>query len=147
MSILWNEFTPWASLAGGALIGLSAAMLIVLLGRVAGISGMAGALLQLPTWSSLQQWGWRLAFMLGLVAAPLIWQIFAPLPAMQMPSNPLVIIAAGLLVGFGTRMGSGCTSGHGVCGLSRLSMRSLAATLAFMASGAATVFVVRHVIA
>ena len=147
MSILWTEFTPWASLAGGALIGLSAAMLIVLLGRVAGISGMAGALLQLPTWSSLQQWGWRLAFMLGLVAAPLIWQIFAPLPAMQMPSNPLVIIAAGLLVGFGTRMGSGCTSGHGVCGLSRLSMRSLAATLAFMASGAATVFVVRHVIA
>ena len=147
MSILWNEFTPWASLAGGALIGLSAAMLIVLLGRVAGISGMAGALLQLPTWSSLQQWGWRLAFMLGLVAAPLVWQIFAPLPAMQMPSNPLVIIAAGLLVGFGTRMSSGCTSGHGVCGLSRLSMRSLAATLAFMASGAATVFVVRHVIA
>ena len=147
MSILWTEFTLWASLAGGALIGLSAAMLIVLLGRVAGISGMAGALLQLPTWSSLQQWGWRLAFMLGLVAAPLVWQIFAPLPAMQMPSNPLVIIAAGLLVGFGTRMGSGCTSGHGVCGLSRLSMRSLAATLAFMASGAATVFVVRHVIA
>ena len=147
MSILWTEFTPWASLVGGALIGLSAAMLIVLLGRVAGISGMAGALLQLPTWSSLQQWGWRLAFMLGLVAAPLVWQIFAPLPAMQMPSNPLVIIAAGLLVGFGTRMGSGCTSGHGVCGLSRLSMRSLAATLAFMASGAATVFVVRHVIA
>lgn len=147
MSILWTEFTPWASLAGGALIGLSAVMLIVLLGRVAGISGMAGALLQLPTWSSLQQWGWRLAFMLGLVAAPLVWQIFAPLPAMQMPSNPLVIIAAGLLVGFGTRMGSGCTSGHGVCGLSRLSMRSLAATLAFMASGAATVYVVRHIIA
>ena len=147
MSILWTEFTPWASLAGGALIGLSAAMLIVLLGRVAGISGMAGALLQLPTWSSLQQWGWRLAFMLGLVAAPLVWQIFTPLPAMQMPSNPLVIIAAGLLVGFGTRMGSGCTSGHGVCGLSRLSMRSLAATLAFMASGAATVYVVRHIIA
>ena len=147
MSILWTEFTPWASLVGGALIGLSAAMLIVLLGRVAGISGMAGALLQLPTWSSLQQWGWRLAFMLGLVAAPLVWQIFAPLPAMQMPSNPLVIIAAGLLVGFGTRMGSGCTSGHGVCGLSRLSMRSLAATLAFMVSGAATVFVMRHIIA
>ena len=147
MSILWTEFTPWASLAGGALIGLSAAMLIVLLGRVAGISGMAGALLQLPTWSSLQQWGWRLAFMLGLVAAPLAWQIFEPLPAMQMPGNPLVIIAAGLLVGFGTRMGSGCTSGHGVCGLSRLSMRSLAATLAFMASGAATVFVVRHILA
>ena len=85
--------------------------------------------------------------MLGLVAAPLVWQIFTPLPAMQMPSNPLVIIAAGLLVGFGTRMGSGCTSGHGVCGLSRLSMRSLAATLTFMASGAATVFVVRHIIA
>ena len=147
MSILWNEFTPWASLAGGLLIGLSAALLIVLLGRIAGISGIAGALLQIPTWSSLQHWGWRLAFVLGLIAAPLIWQLFAPLPTMKMPSNPLVIVIAGLLVGFGTRMGSGCTSGHGVCGLSRLSVRSLAATLTFMAAGAATVYVVRHIIA
>ena len=145
MSILWNEFTPWASLAGGLLIGLSAALLIALLGRVAGISGITGALLQMPTWSAVKQWGWRLAFIVGMVAAPLVWQLFAPLPAMEMPSNPVVIIVAGLLVGFGTRMGSGCTSGHGVCGLSRLSMRSLAATLTFIATGAVTVFVMRHV--
>ncbi len=147
MNILWNEFTPWSALAGGLLIGLSAALLIALLGRVAGISGITGALLQVPTWSSVKQWGWRLAFILGMVSAPLVWQLFAPLPDMQMPSNPLVIIAAGLLVGFGTRMGSGCTSGHGVCGLSRLSVRSLAATITFMATGAITVFVIRHVIA
>ena len=145
MSILWNEFTPWASLAGGLLIGLSAALLIALLGRVAGISGITGALLQMPTWSAVKQWGWRLAFIAGMVAAPLVWQWFAPLPAMETPSNPVVIIVAGLLVGFGTRMGSGCTSGHGVCGLSRLSMRSLAATLTFIATGAVTVFVMRHV--
>lgn len=147
MNILWNEFTPWSALAGGLLIGLSAALMIALLGRVAGISGITGALLQVPTWSSVKQWGWRLAFILGMVSAPLVWQLFAPLPDMQMPSNPLVIIAAGLLVGFGTRMGSGCTSGHGVCGLSRLSLRSLAATITFMATGAITVFVIRHVIA
>ena len=145
MSILWNEFTPWASLAGGLLIGLSAALLIALLGRVAGISGITGALLQMPTWSAVKQWGWRLAFIVGMVAAPLVWQLFAPLPAMEMPSNPVVVIVAGLLVGFGTRMGSGCTSGHGVCGLSRLSMRSLAATLTFIATGAVIVFVMRHV--
>lgn len=147
MNILWNEFTPWSALAGGLLIGLSAALLIALLGRVAGISGITGTLLQVPTWSSVKQWGWRLAFILGMVSAPLVWQLSAPLPDMQMPSNPLVIIAAGLLVGFGTRMGSGCTSGHGVCGLSRLSLRSLAATITFMATGAITVFMIRHVIA
>ena len=89
---------------------------------------------------------WRLAFIIGMVTAPLIWQLFAPLPAMQMPSNSVLIIVAGLLVGFGTRLGSGCTSGHGVCGLSRLSLRSLAATLTFIATGAITVFVMRHVI-
>lgn len=146
MTILWSEFTPCASLAGGMLVGLSAALLIALLGRVAGISGITGALLQLPTWSSVKQWGWRLAFILGMVAAPLVWQLFAPLPAMEMPSNPSIIIVAGLLVGFGTRMGSGCTSGHGVCGISRLSLRSLAATLTFIATGAITVFVMRHII-
>lgn len=147
MNILWSEFTPWASLAGGLLIGLSAALLIALLGRVAGISGIAAALLQLSNWSSVKQWGWRLAFIMGMVAAPLLWSLFAPLPAMELPTSPAIIIAAGLLVGFGTRMGSGCTSGHGVCGLSRLSLRSLAATLCFIATGAITVFVMRHVIA
>lgn len=147
MNILWSDFTPWASLAGGLLIGLSAALLIALLGRVAGISGIAAALLQLPTWSSVQQWGWRLAFILGMVSAPLLWSLFAPLPPMALPSSPALVIVAGLLVGFGTRMGSGCTSGHGVCGLSRLSLRSLAATLCFIAAGAVTVFVMRHVMA
>lgn len=147
MTILWNSFTPWSSLAGGMLIGLAAALLIVLLGRIAGISGIVGALLQRSSWASVANWGWRTAFVIGMVAAPLVWQLIAPLPPMEMPSNPLVIVLAGLLVGFGTRLGSGCTSGHGVCGLSRLSLRSLAATLTFIGAGAATVFVVRHVLA
>ena len=147
MTILWNSFTPWSSLAGGMLIGLAAALLIVLLGRIAGISGIVGALLQRSSWASVANWGWRASFVIGMVAAPLVWQLIAPLPPMEMPSNPLVIVLAGLLVGFGTRLGSGCTSGHGVCGLSRLSLRSLAATLTFIGAGAATVFVVRHVLA
>ncbi len=147
MTILWNSFTPWSSLAGGMLIGLAAALLIVLLGRIAGISGIVGALLQRSSWASVANWGWRAAFVIGMVAAPVVWQWFAPLPPMQMPSSPVIIVLAGLLVGFGTRLGSGCTSGHGVCGLSRLSLRSLAATLTFIGAGAATVFVVRHVLA
>lgn len=145
MTIVWNAFTPGASLAGGLLIGLAAALMVVLLGRVTGISGIVGHLLQRGSWQQVSTWGWRLAFVLGLVAAPLVWQLFAPLPAMEMPRHPVVIIVAGLLVGFGTRLGSGCTSGHGVCGLSRLSLRSLAATLTFMATGALAVFVLRHV--
>lgn len=146
MGIAWEAFTPAASLGGGLLIGLAAALLLLWLGRIAGISGIVGQLLQKSSWKSPAQWGWRAAFVLGLLLAPWAWQLFAPLPAMDMPSSPLLIIAAGLLVGFGTRLGSGCTSGHGVCGLSRLSLRSLAATLVFMATGATTVFVLRHVI-
>jgi uncharacterized membrane protein YedE/YeeE len=146
MSIAWELFTPGASLAGGVLIGVAAAIMVVLLGRIAGISGIVGGLLQAGTWRSTAQWGWRAAFVAGLLAAPLVWQLWAPLPEVSMPSNPLLIITAGLLVGFGTRLGSGCTSGHGVCGLSRLSLRSLAATLVFMATGAVTVFVLRHMV-
>lgn len=146
MSIAWDVFTPGASLAGGVLIGAAAAIMVVCLGRIAGISGMVGNLLQASTWRSPQQWLWRLAFVLGMLSAPLAWQLFAPLPQVTIPSNPLLIIAAGLLVGYGTRLGSGCTSGHGVCGLSRLSLRSLAATLTFMATGVITVFVLRHVV-
>lgn len=146
MTILWSAFTPWASLAGGVLIGLAAAGMLVLLGRITGISGIVGTLLQGGTWRQPGAWGWRLSFVLGLIAAPLLWQLAAPLPAMEMPAKPLVIGVAGLLVGFGTRLGSGCTSGHGVCGLSRLSMRSLAATLTFIAAGALTVFVARHIL-
>lgn len=144
MSIAWEAFTPGASLAGGVGIGVAAAIMVLWLGRIAGISGIVGALLQRATWRQTSQWGWRLAFVLGLLAAPLLWQWWAPLPQVQMPSQPLLIIAAGLLVGMGTRMGSGCTSGHGVCGLSRRSWRSLVATLVFMATGVMTVFMVRH---
>lgn len=144
MAIAWDLFTPLASLAGGVLIGVAAAIMVVCLGRIAGMSGMVGNLLQRSTWRSPQQWGWRAAFVLGLLLAPLVWQWFAPLPAMRMPSNPALIVVAGLLVGFGTRLGSGCTSGHGVCGLSRLSLRSLAATLVFMLTAAITVWVLRH---
>lgn len=147
MTIDWNAFTPWMALAGGLLIGLAAAMLIAFNGRVAGISGIVGQLLQGPTWRSAAQWGWRAAFVLGLLAAPLLYSQFAPLPAMRMPDRPWVIVAAGLLVGFGTRLGSGCTSGHGVCGLSRGSLRSLVATLCFMGAGALTVYLTRHVLA
>lgn len=145
-NILWESFTPVQSLAGGALIGLSAALLIVLIGRIAGISGILGTPMQRDAWAHYFGWGWRLAFMVGLLASPLIWQLFAPLPAMQLPENPRLIVLAGLLVGFGTRLGSGCTSGHGVCGLARLSRRSLAATVTFIAFGALTVFVLRHVV-
>lgn len=147
MNLDWNAFTPWSALTGGLLIGLAAAALIVFNGRVAGISGIIGQLLQRDTWAVPTAWSWRAAFIAGLLAAPWLYQQFAPLPAMQMPSSPWIIIAAGLLVGFGTRLGSGCTSGHGVCGLSRLSLRSLVATLTFMAAGVLTVTLVRHVFA
>jgi uncharacterized membrane protein YedE/YeeE len=147
MNLDWNAFTPWSALAGGLLIGLAAAALIVFNGRIAGISGIIGQLLQGSTWAAPTAWGWRATFVAGLLAAPWLYQQFAPLPAMQMPGSPWVIVAAGLLVGFGTRLGSGCTSGHGVCGLSRLSLRSLVATLTFMAAGVLTVTLVRHVFA
>jgi uncharacterized protein len=115
-------------------------MLILFNGRVAGISGIVGGLLR-PTRGDLD---WRIAFVAGLIGAPLAYRMWFVLPAVQIEATPFTLAAAGLLVGFGTRLGSGCTSGHGVCGLSRLSPRSLAATAIFMAAGFATVFVVRH---
>ena len=139
----WNGFTPWASLAGGALIGLSAALFVLFNGRIAGISGILGGLLEWPKGDI----AWRLAFLLGLVAAPLAFSVVAPLPVVQIDADTSTLIVAGLLVGIGTRYGSGCTSGHGVCGLSRLSPRSLVATAAFMLAGFATVFVTRHILA
>lgn len=142
MTIAWNEFTPWASLAGGVLIGLSAAMFVLLNGRIAGIAGVVGGLLRPQPGEA----AWRLAFIGGLVAAPLLWRLFGELPALRIEAGYGVLIAAGLLVGIGTRYGSGCTSGHGVCGISRLSPRSLVATLCFMATGFATVFVLRHLL-
>ena len=136
----WSHFTPWASLAGGILIGLAAAMLVLLNGRIAGISGIVGGLLT-PRRSEI---GWRLAFVAGLFAAPLI-MVLLETPAMpRIDAGFGMLVAAGLLVGLGTSYGSGCTSGHGVCGLSRLSPRSLVATAAFMLAGVATVFVARH---
>jgi uncharacterized membrane protein YedE/YeeE len=142
MSIDWNAFTPWSALAGGALIGTAAAMFVLLNGRIAGISGVLGGLLR-PTAGDI---GWRAAFVLGLVGAPLLYALVAALPAPQIDAGTGALILAGLLVGIGTRYGSGCTSGHGVCGLSRLSPRSLVATLAFMGAGFVTVFVLRHML-
>lgn len=142
MSIDLSAFTPLTALAGGALIGLAAVLLVLFNGRIAGISGIVAALLP----PRPQPGAWRLAFVGGLLAAPWLYQLFSPLPAASSPSAWPVLVLAGLLVGFGTRLGSGCTSGHGVCGLSRLSMRSLVATLVFMATGCATVFVVRHLL-
>ncbi len=143
MTIAWTLFTPWASLAGGLLIGLAAALLVAFNGRIAGISGILGGVLSLPRGDT----AWRLAFLFGLVAAPLAYSLVAPLPAVQVDAGTTTLVVAGLLVGVGTRYGSGCTSGHGVCGLSRLSLRSLVATAAFMLAGFATVFIVRHVFA
>jgi uncharacterized membrane protein YedE/YeeE len=140
MSIDWNAFTPWSSLAGGVLIGLAAAMFVLLNGRIAGISGVLGGLLR-PASGDI---GWRVAFVLGLVGAPLVYLLVATLPRPQIAASYGALALAGLLVGIGTRYGSGCTSGHGVCGLSRLSLRSLVATAAFMGAGFATVYVTRH---
>lgn len=143
MTVAWNEFTPWASLAGGVLLGLASALFILLSGRVLGISSILGGLLR-PLRGDA---GWRIAFLAGLLAAPLVWSLFARPVAPRIEAGPVLLVVAGLLVGWGTRYGSGCTSGHGVCGLARLSLRSLIATLAFMATGFATVFLLRHVLA
>jgi len=142
MSLDWNAFTPAATLLGGAIIGAAAALFVVLNGRIAGVSGILGGLLR-PVPGDI---GWRVAFVLGLVAAPLLYGVFGPAPEIRIDADHAVLVAAGLLVGIGTRYGSGCTSGHGVCGISRVSPRSFVATLAFMAAGFATVFVARHLI-
>jgi uncharacterized membrane protein YedE/YeeE len=142
MSIDWTHFTPWSSLAGGLLIGLAAAMLVLLSGRIAGVSGIVGGLIALRRGDI----AWRLAFVAGLLAAPTAMVLVGKALAPRIDAGLGMLLAAGLLVGLGTRYGAGCTSGHGVCGLSRLSPRSLVATGAFMAAGIATVFVTRHLI-
>jgi hypothetical protein len=142
MSIDWASFTPWSALAGGALIGLAASLFALLNGRVAGISGLLGSLLQ----RGAEGRGEKAAFVVGLLLAPLLWGLFAALPSIHFETGSLGLIGAGLLVGIGTRYGSGCTSGHGVCGISRLSPRSILATLCFMATGFTTVFVLRHLL-
>ncbi len=142
MTIDWTHFTPWASLAGGVLIGIAAAMLVLLNGRIAGISGIVGGLLA-PRRADL---AWRLAFVAGLLAAPLLLGILGQNPVPRIDAGFGTLVLAGVLVGVGTSYGSGCTSGHGVCGLARLSPRSVVATAAFMLAGIATVFLVRHLV-
>ena len=154
MTIDWNHFTPWAALGGGVLLGLASALFMLVNGRILGISGILGGLLGTlsKSWihkktSPFSDAGWRLSFLAGLAAAPWLLVWLAPaswIPQPRIEASTTVIVMAGLLVGLGTRYGSGCTSGHGVCGLSRLSPRSLAATISFMAGGFLTVYVVRH---
>jgi uncharacterized membrane protein YedE/YeeE len=142
IDIAWNNFTPVSALIGGILIGLATASFVLLNGRIAGISGILGGLLA-PVQGDR---AWRVAFLAGLVSAPLLWLLAAELPAITINAGYPALIAAGLLVGIGTRYGSGCTSGHGVCGLSRLSPRSLVATLSFMGAGFVTVYIIRHLL-
>ena len=144
MNIDWIHFTPWLSLGGGLLLGLASALFILVNGRVLGISGIVGGLLS-PLKGDV---GWRISFLLGMAAAPLVASFLFPqlLSAQRIDAGLIALVAAGLLVGFGTRLGSGCTSGHGVCGLSRLSPRSLASTLTFMGLGFTVVYIVRHLI-
>ena len=143
MTIDWIHFTPWLSLGGGILLGLAAAAFILVNGRILGISGILGGLLM----SRLGDIGWRIAFLLGMAAAPFVGSLILPVGYFEVPrieAGYIAIAVAGLLVGFGTRYGSGCTSGHGVCGLSRLSPRSLVSTLTFMGLGFLVVYVMRH---
>ncbi len=143
----WNAFTPVHALIGGAVIGAGSALYMLGNGRVAGIAGIvASPLRAILSGASLAPERTRLLFILGLLLAPWLWWLFAPLPSMRVDVGWLGVIAAGLLVGVGVRMGNGCTSGHGVCGLSRFSLRSLVNVLAFMGAGFAAVFVLRHVL-
>lgn len=139
MHIDWSSFTPLTSLAGGLVIGVAASIFILVNGRVAGISGIVGGLLR----PALGDATWRLAFVLGVIGAPLVYGLFATLPVVRINAGWLVLVVAGLLVGLGTQYASGCTSGHGVCGVSRLSPRSITATLVFMTTGFVTVLVAR----
>jgi uncharacterized membrane protein YedE/YeeE len=145
MTIDWIHFTPWLSLGGGILLGLASAAFILVNGRILGISGILGGLL-VPRLGDV---GWRITFLLGMAASPFVASLLLPVDYLEAPrieAGYIAIAVAGLLVGFGTRYGSGCTSGHGVCGLSRLSLRSLVATLTFMGFGFLVVYVMRHVI-
>ena len=142
MTIDLNNFTPWASLVGGLIIGLATVLFLMFNGRIAGISGIVGGLLN-PKKSDIL---WRIAFVAGLVLSPLAFGLVSSIPKVLIGASYPVLILAGLLVGIGTRYGSGCTSGHGVCGLSRRSPRSMVATIAFMLTGFVTVYIIRHLI-
>jgi len=140
IDIAWELFSPWAAITGGIIVGISAAIFLLFNGRIAGISGILGGLFR-PMPGDIF---WRVAFLLGMLLSPWIWQAITQMPNIEINAGYDTLILAGLLVGFGTRLGSGCTSGHGVCGLSRFSMRSLVATLTFMGAGFVMVYVVRH---
>lgn len=142
MTIDWAHFTPWMSLAGGLVLGLAATLLVLFNGRILGVSGIVGGLLRPQRFDM----GWRLAFMAGMLSAPWAYSLLGGRFTMQVDASEAMVVMAGLLVGIGTRYGSGCTSGHGVCGLSRLSPRSLTATAAFMGAGFVSVWVLRHVL-
>jgi uncharacterized membrane protein YedE/YeeE len=145
MNLDWAHFTPWASLSGGVILGIASAIFILVNGRILGISGILGGLLPPKVGDTT----WRIAFLLGFAAAPTVFHAVVParyITAPRIDASELMVVVAGLLVGIGTRYASGCTSGHGVCGLSRLSPRSLVATASFMGAGFATVYVMRHVI-
>ncbi|MEC5209584.1 putative membrane protein YedE/YeeE [Psychrobacter sp. PL15] len=140
IQIDWQAFTP-ISLVGGLILGVATVILLLGMGRIAGISGIASSLLK-PKRVEV----WQILFVLGLVVSPLLYQLASPLPIMQVTSSLPLLIGAGLLVGFGTRLGSGCTSGHGICGNARLSPRSMAATVTFMLFGVLTVYIGRHLL-
>jgi hypothetical protein len=142
MQIDWLTFTPIPSLLGGMILGVAVALYVLLHGRILGISGIVAGLLHPQT----NDFAWRFALTLGLITAPFLAAFFGIFPIVEIDSSWLAIVIAGLLVGFGSQYGSGCTSGHGICGLSRLSPRSIVATLAFMGAGFVTVFVTRHLI-
>jgi len=137
-----ENFTPWSSLAGGILIGLAASIMILMNGRIAGISGIVGSI------SSAHRADvpWRIAFLVGLIVSPFIYGVLGEMPVLNFDASNLQIVIAGLLVGLGSRYGSGCTSGHGVCGIARLSVRSMVATVVFIGAGIVTVYVTRHLI-
>ena len=145
MNLDWAHFTPWSSLTGGIVLGIASALFILINGRILGISGILGGLLP----PKLGDATWRIAFLLGMFAAPTVFHAVVPaeyITAPRIEATEWMIVVAGLLVGVGTRYASGCTSGHGVCGLSRLSPRSLVATASFMSAGFVTVYVVRHLV-
>jgi hypothetical protein len=140
MDIDWTAFTPWSALIGGAIVGIAAAILALFNGRVAGISGIVGGLLR----PGFPDKTWRIAFIVGLLVSPVAYAVVRALPSVTIDAGYPTLCIAGLLVGVGTRYAAGCTSGHGVCGLSRLSPRSIVATLTFIAAGFVTAYVMRH---
>jgi uncharacterized membrane protein YedE/YeeE len=144
-TINWSNFTPYTSLVGGMLIGLASSFLIIFRGKIAGISGILGATIDIQNATQGNNL-WRVLFLIGLISSSFIYKIFSPLPEIAIAASLNKLIMAGLLVGFGTRLGSGCTSGHGICGLSRLSLRSLVATLCFMSSGFVISYIFLHAI-